>query len=160
MKTIKKIMVALDISEYSKEVLDYAGSLAESTRSELIIVNVINHRDIETLQKAAMETSGFSVKNWLEKQKKERLEAIQGLIRETALSHLPVKTLLREGIPFRELTKAVEEEAADLIVMGVKGRSNVPGVLVGSTADKVFRRCPVPLLNVRSSGQTQTMADR
>lgn len=160
MKTIRKIMAAVDISEYSKDILEYAGSLAESTQSELIVVNVIHHRDIEILQKAAMETTGFSVKEWLERQKKERLEAIQGLIREAALSHLPIRTLFREGIPFRELTKAVEEEGVDLVVMGVKGRGNVPGVLVGSTADKVFRRCPVPLLNVRSSGQTKIMAER
>ena len=148
MKKIRKIMAAVDLSEYSRGVLEYAGELAESTKSDLVIVNVINHRDIETLQNAASGTKGFSVDKWLKRQKEERLKAIQGLIGETALSHLPIKTVLREGVPFRELIKAVEEEETDLVVMGVKGRGNVPGVLVGSTAERVFRRCPVPILNV------------
>ena len=65
MEAIKKIIVAIDLSEYSREILEYAGNLAKSINSELIIVNVINNRDIEVLQKVAMETDLFSVEAWL-----------------------------------------------------------------------------------------------
>lgn len=62
MKTIRKILAAIDLSDYSKDILEYAGSLAELAKGEMVIVNVINNRDIETLQKAAIETKDFSVK--------------------------------------------------------------------------------------------------
>lgn len=62
MEAIKKIIVAIDLSEYSRDILKYAGTLAKSINSELIIVNVINNRDIEALQEAAMEIDDFSVK--------------------------------------------------------------------------------------------------
>ena len=160
MEAIKKIMVAIDLSEYSRDVLKYAGTLAKSIDSELIIVNVINYRDIEVLQRAAMETDAFSVKEWLKKQKEERQGLIEGLIEETGCSHLPNKIVFREGVPFRELLKAVDEEDANLIAMGAKGRSNVPGELVGSTAEKMCRRCPVPILSLRSPGHKKILADR
>ena len=160
MEAIKKIMVAIDLSEYSGDILKYTGMLAKSINSELIIVNVINYRDIAVLQKVARETDLFSVDKWLSKQKEERQELIEGLIKETGCSHLPNKIVFRVGVPFRELLKAVDEEGADLVAMGVKGRSNVPGVLLGSTSEKMCRRCPVPILSLRGSGHKGILAER
>ena len=153
MEAIKKIIVAIDLSEYSREILEYAGNLAKSINSELIIVNVINNRDIEVLQKVAMETDAFSVKEWVTRQKEERQGLIEGLIEETGCRYLPSKIIFREGAPFRELLKVLDEEGADLVAMGAKGRGNVPGVVVGSTAEKMCRRCPVPILSLRSPGR-------
>ena len=157
MEAIKKIIVAIDLSGYSRDLLKYAGSLAKTFECELIIVNVINNRDIEALQRAAMETDTFSVEEWLIRQEEERLRSIEGLIEETGCSHLPSKILFREGVPFRELLKAIDEEGANLIAMGAKGRGNVPGELVGSTAEKMCRRCPVPILSLRNPSRKKSL---
>jgi len=149
MKKIVKIMAAIDFSHYSKEVLEYAGAIAENMKSEMVIVNVINNRDIEAMQRAAQTTKGFSVEKWVQAQKEERLELLQKLIEETSCGHLPVKILFRTGVPFKELMKEVDEEGPQLLVMGPKGRTDLPEVRVGSTAEKAFRRCPVSVLTVR-----------
>lgn len=152
MKKISKIMVAVDFSRYSKKVLEYAGVMAERMKSELVIVNVINNRDIEAMQRAAQMTKSFSVEGWVKTQKEERLKLLQGLIEETSFGHLPIKILFRTGVPFKEVMKAVEEEAPQLLVMGPKGRTDLPDVRLGSTAEKAFRRCPVPVLSIRGNG--------
>jgi nucleotide-binding universal stress UspA family protein len=158
MKKLSKIMVGCDFSSYSKKTLEYAAKLAEKLQAELIIVNVINKRDIDTILKVAEEQFDRTVEKYVEKSAedyekrltKERTRQMEKLIEEIGCAHLPIKKVFRVGVPFQELIQAAEDEGADLMVMGKKGRSDIADVLFGSNAEKVFRRCPIPLLSVRS----------
>jgi nucleotide-binding universal stress UspA family protein len=158
MNKLSKIMVACDFSSYSKKTLEYAAKLAEKLQAELIIVNVINKRDIDTILKVAEEQFDRTVEKYVEKSAedyvkrltKERTRQMEKLIEETSCAHLSIKKVFRVGVPFQELIRAAEDEGADLMVMGQKGRSDLAGVIFGSNAEKVFRRCPIPLLSVRS----------
>ena len=158
MKNINKIMVGVDFSTYSKDTLAYAATLAEKFQAELIIVNVINKRDIDTILKVAEGQFDRNIEKYVEKTaeeyakrvKEERTRQMEKLIDEIGCSDLTIHKVFRVGVPFQELISAIKDEGADLMVMGQKGRSDLAGVLFGSNAEKVFRRCPVPLLSVRS----------
>ncbi len=56
--------------------------------------------------------------------------------------------LVETGIPHRELLTAIESEKPGLVIVGTKGRSNLADVVVGSTARKLYRRWPIPLLTI------------
>ena len=161
MKNFRKIMVGCDFSKYSKETLEYAAALAEKLQADLIIANIINKKEIDTLLKVAEGQFNRNIEKYVEKTaqeyetrvKADRTHQMEKLIEEIGCAHLPIKKIFKVGVPFQELISAIEDEGADMLVMGQKGRSDLAGVLFGSTAEKVFRRCPVPLLSVRPQKQ-------
>jgi nucleotide-binding universal stress UspA family protein len=157
-KDIHKILVGCDFSKYSKNTIAYAATLAAKFQAELFIVNVINKREIDTILKVAEGQFDRNVEQYIEKSAKDYAQRVQEdrtrqmekLIDEIGCGDLKIHKIFRIGVPFQELISAVEDEGADLMVMGQKGRSDLAGVIFGSNAEKVFRRCPIPLLSVRS----------
>ena len=158
MKDIHKILVGCDFSKYSRKTIAYAAALAAKFQAELFIVNVINKREIDTILKVAEGQFDRNVEQYIEKSAKDYAKRVQEdrtrqmdkLIDEIGCGDLKIHKIFRIGVPFQELISAVEDEGADLMVMGQKGRSDLAGVIFGSNAEKVFRRCPIPLLSVRS----------
>jgi nucleotide-binding universal stress UspA family protein len=57
---------------------------------------------------------------------------------------------VRIGDPFRQIMEARDETDAELIVMGTRGLTGLEHALLGSVAERVVRRSPVPVLTVHS----------
>jgi len=159
MKTINRIMVAIDLSVYSEQTLAYAVMAASAFKATLTVVNVINGRDLEMIRRIA--TNEFSRSNeayalkaeeeYIAKTTKERGHTIDSLLAAYKKEDLSVSVQFKTGVPFKELLAAAEEGGADLMVIGAKGRSNVMDVLFGSTAENIQRLSKIPVLSVRTN---------
>lgn len=149
MKIITKIMVAVDFSDYSLAAAEYAARLAKDTGAALLFVNVFNQRDVNMMKKAALRIPEFAVDKYLEENMTFRQESLDNLADKTKAGGLAVETSLRVGVPYEALLQEIAEKKPDLLVMGAKGRSNLVDMILGSCAQKMFRRSPIPLLSVR-----------
>lgn len=145
---VKKILVPLAFSQYSKGILSYAAELAEITGAELIVANVINERDLEAVDKITSFGYKVDVDHYTETIKKERREELDKLMAGLTLPDDKVTYTFCVGEPTNELLKLVVDRSIDMVVMGVKEK-NLSHIFTGSVAERMFRRCPVPIVSYR-----------
>ena len=66
---------------------------------------------------------------------------------------LQVEKSVIEGVPYEEIIKFAETEKSDMIVIGTYGRSGLERFIFGSTAERVVRKAPCPVLTVRPKAE-------
>ena len=123
--------------------------MAESVEAELVIVNIINQRDLDMVKKNTHYTDKVTIKQYIQETREYRSEEIAKILAASKRDLNSYRMVFKTGIPFREILTTIKEENADILVMGTKGRTDLEDVLFGSTAQKMFRRCPIPLLSIR-----------
>lgn len=146
MKVVRKIMVAVDFSDISKSSAKFAAALAAELGADLLLVNVINQRDVDILKQISENAPRFSFEEHLEENRQEREKMFERFILGLTRPGLKIESRILIGYPYKELIREIEAQKPDLLVMGRKGRSNLVDTIVGSCAQKMFRRCPIPLL--------------
>ncbi len=151
MTGVKKVLTAIDFSDYSLATLCAALEIAQDMRASLAVLNVLNQRDVEAVRNAVKygQTGGLDEAGFIARQSQERKEMMAGLLRQCGGDPAAAELAVRVGVPAQEILDAVGDMKADLVVMGTKGRTNLATALFGSTAERVYRRCPVTLVSVR-----------
>lgn len=160
MDPIKKIMVAVGFAEYSQGLLAYAARIAEALKAELIIVNIINVRDVEAIGSIAAMGYEVDSEHYVSGIKEERRQALSEILATVSFPADKMRAVFQIGHPIDELLKIAMHEKVDLLVMGIKGRSDLEHVLVGSVAEKIFRRSPVPILSYRDEKSAARLKKR
>lgn len=157
---IEKILVALGFSDYAKETFDYAVALADGLGAELIIGSVIRARDVEAV--GMISSLGYEVdgKHYIEGIKKARREMLEKILKTSPYTHDRIRLIFKVGHPVEKLLRMIVQEDVDMVVMGVKGRSDVESVLVGSVAEKLFRKSPVPVVSFRDKKSAERRKKR
>ena len=160
MDAMKRIMVAVGFNGYAEELVNYATGIAQGLNAELLIVNVIHSRDVEAVGTIAAMGYEVDSENYISGIEQERRRILDEMLKKISFPDKKVRTIFKVGHPADELPKIAIKEDADLMVMGIRGRSDLEHLLVGSVAEKVFRRSPVPILSYRDAKSAQRLKKR
>lgn len=144
MADIKTLLFATDFSKGSARACALARSLADTCGASMTILHVITELSdrharlvsAEVYDRLAAEVERQAVTEMRE-------------FRELYFKGMPVQTEIVIGKSHEEIIRQAERIGADLILMGTHGRAGLEKMLIGSTADKVVRSSPIPVLTVR-----------
>jgi nucleotide-binding universal stress UspA family protein len=141
--------VAVDFSDHSLPSLAYAASLARALEARLILANILNERDVKTIHTTLASYDADLVQRTVEERLAERKTRLSELAAAAEAAALVTKEIVRIDVPYQGLLRIIAEEKPDLLIMGTKGRGALADTIVGSCAQKMYRRCPIPLLSLR-----------
>jgi nucleotide-binding universal stress UspA family protein len=143
----KAILVATDFSECAGAAFTVAKQLARQFGAKIVLLHVIQQQVVvRVAEHLKVKPEGL-----LPAFREEAQQHLDAFLKERCCDSLEVTSMVTVGIPFQEIAVMARDLAADLIVMGGYGRSGrgpIEEVFFGSTAEKVVRLLPCPVLCV------------
>jgi len=160
MQGIHTIMVALGFSSYSEGTFCYAAELARKFDADLLVASVVNSRDVEAVRSVASMGYDIDGEHYVESIRNERKALLEGYVSKTSFPAERMKVRFMVGNPLEELLKTIVREDVQMVVMGVKERSELEHIFVGSVAEKLFRRSPVTVVSYRDEKSAERLRKR
>ncbi|HAH25294.1 MAG TPA: universal stress protein [Prolixibacteraceae bacterium] len=152
-RTIKKVLIALDYDRSAQEVAQFGYSIAKAMKSEVILLHVL--ADIAYYSTPGytpiMGFSDFSHTEFLQMVDEDGLKTAARHFLERIKNHLGddmISTTVEEGEVADMVLKTALRSHVDIIVIGSHSRKWLEKILVGSTAEKVLGQTTIPLLIV------------
>ena len=137
------ILVATDLSPESAKALKYAVALAGRTEAQITLLHVI--------EPVAPELQPFPMTVDENLSIHEAQVAMRIFCKRRNFPLPSIRTLVRIGTPWHEIVQAAHELKSQLLVVATHGRTGLKHLLIGSTAEKVVRHAPCPVLAVRET---------
>ncbi|HVT45489.1 MAG TPA: universal stress protein [Thermoanaerobaculia bacterium] len=140
----KKILVPVDLSEYSAKAISYGADLARLTNASLTVLTVVN----DVLPVFEFFPIDARTADFLPGIEENSARELQTLIGKHATG-VGADAAVERGYPANQIVGHAKRGNFDLIVMATHGHTGLEHALLGSITEKVLRKAHCPVLVVR-----------
>ena len=144
------IVVAVDFAPDSEAALHWACEYAGTVNAGLVVLHIIHdpadapgyyRKDEEDLLRPMEDVAIEMMDEFLEKTAERHPDGAN--LRDA-------ERILVKGVPETRILEIAEKKGARLIVMGSRGRTGLPHLLLGSKAERVVQMSPIPVTIVKA----------
>lgn len=146
--SIKRILVPVDFSEYSREAMRHAREWASLYGAEVDVLHVIEETMHPAFYVGGVQ-SIYDAEPNIEQKIHQRLEKF---VETTEGPDVDVQLHVGPGSAASAIAEFVEEQGNDLVCMSTHGRTGIERFFLGSVAEKVVRHVHCPVLTVKAFG--------
>jgi nucleotide-binding universal stress UspA family protein len=151
---MKTILVPVDFSSYSDNALDFAYALAKRDGdAKIMIMHIIE----------AMDTQSYSTMGMVKLDNQTDLDLnlmiqgvqkrMQDIVNNPKFDGIEIVAHVHHGKPYENISKAIAEHEATVVVMGTLGSSGLDELFIGSNTEKVVRFAKCPVLSIPESAK-------
>jgi nucleotide-binding universal stress UspA family protein len=139
---LRIILHPTDFSDHSQYALEVAADLARQHGATLLVLHVVESLGAEnaTYGEIVSQREPESYRRRLDEDLRRSVPAPAGVA---------IRYLVTAGEPAQEIERVAREQTCDLIVMGTHGRAGLNRLLMGSSAERVIRIAPCPVLTTK-----------
>jgi universal stress protein A len=142
--SIKKILAPTDFSSPSRKAFHYALRFAEDFGSEITFLHILEPVTPLTFEGLTMPSPAAEIES---SQAAKSLKALVASARVRGIAG--VRAIFRRGFTSHEIVEAAKDLDVDLILIATHGYTGWKHFAIGSTAERVVRAAPCPVLVVR-----------
>ena len=156
--TIEKILYATDLSESARYAAGYTALFADKLNAEITVLHVLDDPNSSARKlvksylseeeiKDMQEHNSNNYKDIITKKINQFCVEVDGEIEECKF--VSERILLREGNPALQIIAEAQDGNYDLVVIGSHGHGALAGVFMGNNAQRVIRKCTIPVTVIR-----------
>ncbi len=144
MKEQNKILVPVDLSEQSLIALKQSYNLAKLTKSEILLIYVIDEDFLKSLENIFAEDY---YEDPVRDQIQTRLDKLANDVQQE--TGVTVNTTIRKGKIYEEIVHVAKETEAKFIIMGTHGKVGLKKKFLGSNASRVIKEAECPVITIK-----------
>lgn len=139
---LRRVLVPVDFSAPSRSLLAFAVAFAAQFGASLVLLHVVARINVPSrmiayaaqLQRTLLQDAMATLADWAHR---------------LVPADLPTAQIVRAGEPYDVIRTVARTQRADLIIMATRGHGALKRFFIGTTAGRVVRHAPCPVLVVR-----------